>query len=198
MYNLNLQVKGYLGALDGTFIEVRVPEHEKGRYRTPKGQVAINVLGVYDPNMQFIMFLLDGKEVQWIVVFYVKPSTEKEDFEFLQAIITYATTGVFIWVKTPSLFLRDPTAKGMRHKSWHFFTTWKEIFGKDWGTGDQGSDLFKESNDIRQEEQEDTQECYVPTAEWNPEFRFVGPSEEPPISFNMSVDLTVNSPSVTK
>ncbi|KAK4400337.1 hypothetical protein Sango_1139800 [Sesamum angolense] len=29
--------KGCLGALDGTFIDVRVPEHEKGRYRTRKG-----------------------------------------------------------------------------------------------------------------------------------------------------------------
>ncbi|KAK4382575.1 hypothetical protein Sango_2860500 [Sesamum angolense] len=28
--------KGCLGALDGTFIDVRVPEHEKGRYRTRK------------------------------------------------------------------------------------------------------------------------------------------------------------------
>ncbi|KAL0405287.1 UNVERIFIED_CONTAM: hypothetical protein Slati_3842600 [Sesamum latifolium] len=38
--------KGCLGALDGTFVEVRVPDHEKGRYRIRKGQVAVNVLGV--------------------------------------------------------------------------------------------------------------------------------------------------------
>ncbi|KAK4383716.1 hypothetical protein Sango_2749900 [Sesamum angolense] len=53
--------KGCLGALDGTFIDVRVPEHEKGRYRTRKGQVAVNVLGVCNPNMQFI-FVLSGWE----------------------------------------------------------------------------------------------------------------------------------------
>ncbi|KAL0303511.1 UNVERIFIED_CONTAM: hypothetical protein Sradi_6219200 [Sesamum radiatum] len=35
---------GCLGALDGTFIDVRIPEHDKGRYRTRKGQVASNVL----------------------------------------------------------------------------------------------------------------------------------------------------------
>ncbi|KAK4400666.1 hypothetical protein Sango_1172700 [Sesamum angolense] len=29
--------KGCLGALDGTFIDVRVPEHKKGRYHTHKG-----------------------------------------------------------------------------------------------------------------------------------------------------------------
>ncbi|KAL2240716.1 UNVERIFIED_CONTAM: hypothetical protein Sindi_0712800 [Sesamum indicum] len=46
--------KGCLGVLDGTFIDVRVPEHEKGRYRTRKGHVALNVLGVCNPNMQFI------------------------------------------------------------------------------------------------------------------------------------------------
>ncbi|KAL0295556.1 UNVERIFIED_CONTAM: hypothetical protein Sangu_2507300 [Sesamum angustifolium] len=50
---------GCLGALDGTFIDVRVPLHEKGRYRTRKGQVAVNVLGVCNPNMQFIYVLSD-------------------------------------------------------------------------------------------------------------------------------------------
>ncbi|KAK4381054.1 hypothetical protein Sango_3004700 [Sesamum angolense] len=53
--------KGCLGALDGTFIDVRVPGHENGRYRTRKGQVAVNVLGVCNPNMQFI-FVLSGWE----------------------------------------------------------------------------------------------------------------------------------------
>ncbi|KAL0287099.1 UNVERIFIED_CONTAM: hypothetical protein Sradi_7131800 [Sesamum radiatum] len=53
--------KDCLGALDGTFINVRVPEHEKGRYRTRKGLVVVNVLGVCNPNMQFI-FVLSGWE----------------------------------------------------------------------------------------------------------------------------------------
>ena len=48
-----------MGALDETFIDVRVPEDEKGRYRTRKGHVAINVLGVCNPNMQFIYVLSD-------------------------------------------------------------------------------------------------------------------------------------------
>ncbi|KAL0453177.1 UNVERIFIED_CONTAM: hypothetical protein Slati_1295800 [Sesamum latifolium] len=53
--------KGCLGALDGTFIDVRVPEHEKGHYHTRKGDIAVNVLGVCNPNMQFI-FVLSGWE----------------------------------------------------------------------------------------------------------------------------------------
>ncbi|KAL0454243.1 UNVERIFIED_CONTAM: hypothetical protein Slati_0763500 [Sesamum latifolium] len=36
-------------------------DHEKGRYRTRKGQVAVNVLGVCNPNMQFI-YVLSGWE----------------------------------------------------------------------------------------------------------------------------------------
>ncbi|KAL2224335.1 UNVERIFIED_CONTAM: hypothetical protein Sindi_3031000, partial [Sesamum indicum] len=49
--------KGCLGALDGTFINVHVPEEEKGRCRSRKGHVAVNVLGVCNPNMQFIYML---------------------------------------------------------------------------------------------------------------------------------------------
>ncbi|KAL0460989.1 UNVERIFIED_CONTAM: hypothetical protein Slati_0726100 [Sesamum latifolium] len=53
--------KGCLGALDGTFIDVRVPKIKKGRYRTRKGHAAVNVLGVCNPNMQFI-YVLSGWE----------------------------------------------------------------------------------------------------------------------------------------
>ncbi|KAK4382415.1 hypothetical protein Sango_2873500 [Sesamum angolense] len=53
--------KGCLSALDGTFIDVQVPEHEKGHYHTCKGQVAVNVLGVSNSNIQFI-YILSGWE----------------------------------------------------------------------------------------------------------------------------------------
>ncbi|KAL0367477.1 UNVERIFIED_CONTAM: hypothetical protein Sradi_3637800 [Sesamum radiatum] len=53
--------KGCLGALDGTYIDVRVPEHEKGRYRTRKGHCAVNKFGICNPNMQFI-YILTGWE----------------------------------------------------------------------------------------------------------------------------------------
>ncbi|KAL0283248.1 UNVERIFIED_CONTAM: hypothetical protein Sangu_2902800 [Sesamum angustifolium] len=59
-YYVNLS-QGCLGALDGTLIDVQVPLHEIGRYRTRKGQIAVNVLSVCNPNMQFI-YALSGWE----------------------------------------------------------------------------------------------------------------------------------------
>ncbi|XP_060676222.1 protein ALP1-like isoform X1 [Ziziphus jujuba] len=53
--------KNCLGALDGTYIKVNVPEIDKPRYRTRKGEIATNVLGVCNPNMEFI-FVLPGWE----------------------------------------------------------------------------------------------------------------------------------------
>ncbi|KAL0463226.1 UNVERIFIED_CONTAM: hypothetical protein Slati_0210200 [Sesamum latifolium] len=54
-------LKGCLGALDGTYIDVRVPEVDKARYRTRKGHIAVNVLGVCNTNMEFI-YVLTGWE----------------------------------------------------------------------------------------------------------------------------------------
>ncbi|KAL6286747.1 hypothetical protein ACE6H2_011137 [Prunus campanulata] len=51
--------KKCLGALDGTYIRVRVPEQDKPRYRTRKGEVATNVLRVCTPDMKFI-FVFPG------------------------------------------------------------------------------------------------------------------------------------------
>ncbi|GFP94462.1 hypothetical protein PHJA_001590600, partial [Phtheirospermum japonicum] len=53
--------KGCLGALDGTYISVRVPLTQQPRYRTRKGGVAVNVLGVSDRNMRFV-YVLSGWE----------------------------------------------------------------------------------------------------------------------------------------
>ncbi|CAA0822655.1 Unknown protein, partial [Striga hermonthica] len=48
---------GCLGALDGTYINVRVPSKDRGRYRNRKGQLPVNVLGVCDRNMNFVYML---------------------------------------------------------------------------------------------------------------------------------------------
>ncbi|XP_048491189.1 uncharacterized protein LOC109133657 [Beta vulgaris subsp. vulgaris] len=53
--------KNCLGALDGTFVRVHVANEERGRYRTRKGNLAMNVLGVCTPNMEFV-FVLPGWE----------------------------------------------------------------------------------------------------------------------------------------
>ena len=50
-----------LGALDETYIKVHVLEMEKPKYRTRKGEIATNVLGVCNRNMEFI-FVLPGWE----------------------------------------------------------------------------------------------------------------------------------------
>ncbi|XP_073132709.1 uncharacterized protein [Henckelia pumila] len=53
--------KGCLGALDGTHIAVHVPCQQRAKYRTRKGSIAVNVLGVCDINMNFI-YVLTGWE----------------------------------------------------------------------------------------------------------------------------------------
>ncbi|XP_012855515.1 PREDICTED: uncharacterized protein LOC105974902 [Erythranthe guttata] len=53
--------KGCLGAVDGTFIKVRVELSEKPKYRSRKGEIAVNVLGVCDRNCNFI-YILSGWE----------------------------------------------------------------------------------------------------------------------------------------
>ncbi|XP_042012353.1 uncharacterized protein LOC121760805 [Salvia splendens] len=54
-------IKGCLGALDGTHINVLVSNEDKPRYRTRKGQIATNTLAMCDRNMQFV-YLLAGWE----------------------------------------------------------------------------------------------------------------------------------------
>lgn len=53
--------KNCLGALDGTYIKVNVLEADIPRYRTRKGELATNVLGVCSKDMQFI-YVLAGWE----------------------------------------------------------------------------------------------------------------------------------------
>ncbi|PPD98525.1 hypothetical protein GOBAR_DD04434 [Gossypium barbadense] len=53
--------KNCLGALDGTHIKIRVPTVDKPRYRTRKGDIATNTLGVCTPEMQFV-YVLPGWE----------------------------------------------------------------------------------------------------------------------------------------
>ena len=47
-----------LGALDGAYIKVNVPESDWARYRTSKGEVATNVLGVCGTKGDFVYVLV--------------------------------------------------------------------------------------------------------------------------------------------
>ncbi|KAK4394008.1 hypothetical protein Sango_1871600 [Sesamum angolense] len=66
--------KGCLGALDGTYIEVHVPDSDKGRYRSRKGQISTNVLGLCNLQGMFIYVLscwkgsaVDGRVLRDVV-----------------------------------------------------------------------------------------------------------------------------------
>nr|KAJ0200918.1 hypothetical protein LSAT_V11C600330080 [Lactuca sativa] len=53
--------QGCLGAIDGTYREVNVLDSDKPRYRTRKGSIAMNVLGVCNRDMNFV-YVLAGWE----------------------------------------------------------------------------------------------------------------------------------------
>nr|XP_017250299.1 PREDICTED: uncharacterized protein LOC108220916 isoform X3 [Daucus carota subsp. sativus] len=53
--------KNCLGALNGTYVSVQVPSKDRESYRTRKGHLAMNVLGVCSPDLQFI-YVLPGLE----------------------------------------------------------------------------------------------------------------------------------------
>ncbi|KAJ9558021.1 hypothetical protein OSB04_012635 [Centaurea solstitialis] len=59
--NITIEEQGCLGAIDGTYIEVTVPESDKPRYRTRKGHIATNVLGVCTRDLKFV-YVLAGWE----------------------------------------------------------------------------------------------------------------------------------------
>ncbi|CAN1825000.1 hypothetical protein LINPERHAP1_LOCUS30983, partial [Linum perenne] len=50
-----------LGALDGTHVKVRTTIVDQPKYRNRKGEVSINVLGVCNPDGEFI-YCLSGWE----------------------------------------------------------------------------------------------------------------------------------------
>ncbi|XP_068329696.1 protein ANTAGONIST OF LIKE HETEROCHROMATIN PROTEIN 1-like [Pyrus communis] len=56
-----LIIIGCLGALDGTYIGVTVPDVDRPRYRTRKGHIATNVLGVCTHDLKFV-YVLSGWE----------------------------------------------------------------------------------------------------------------------------------------
>ncbi|KAL1548831.1 hypothetical protein AAHA92_17015 [Salvia divinorum] len=53
--------KGCLGALDGTYINIQVPNADKPRYRSRKGQICTNTLAACDRRMRFV-YVLAGWE----------------------------------------------------------------------------------------------------------------------------------------
>ncbi|KAL4035776.1 hypothetical protein IC575_004483 [Cucumis melo] len=50
-----------LGALDGTYIKVNIPETDRPTFRTRKGEIATNVLGMCDTKGDFVYVLVGWK-----------------------------------------------------------------------------------------------------------------------------------------
>ncbi|KAL0290075.1 UNVERIFIED_CONTAM: hypothetical protein Sangu_2589800 [Sesamum angustifolium] len=188
--------KGCLGALDGTFIDVRVQLHEKGRYRTRKRQVAVNGLGVCNPNMQFI-YVLSGWEGSAADSRVLRDAIHRDGGLCVPSAFHLTLYWWKVYVAdlpADSAALRiDPSAKGMRYKPWPLFLAWCEIFGKDRATRERGCDPKKVAANKVAPEVSDAQD-YVPTAEWNPETGFHGLDEEQPHSYNMNCDPTALVP----
>ena len=55
---ISYALQNFLGALDGMYIKVDIPTSEQAKYRTHKGEVATNVLGVCDMKGDFIYVLV--------------------------------------------------------------------------------------------------------------------------------------------
>ncbi|KAL0456062.1 UNVERIFIED_CONTAM: hypothetical protein Slati_0945400 [Sesamum latifolium] len=90
--------EGCLGALDGTYVDVRVKAEDRARYRTRKGSIAVNVLSVCDRDMRFIYVLAGWKVVPLIV----------EYFEMLLP--------VQLALKYLELLMDDEASKGVRRR----------------------------------------------------------------------------------
>ncbi|KAK4384526.1 hypothetical protein Sango_3052700 [Sesamum angolense] len=229
--------KGRLGALDGAFVDVRVPEHEKDHYRTRNYYLCDNGYanmegyltpyrdvwyhlhewdhGVGGPQNKEELFnlkhssaqnankgLLGNMDVDFQSTAYVNNWEDDAQLEaqmkrafphshikakphitsklhmwkkHYSTLVTMTTKSGLGWDKSCQMVIVeddkacdefveiDPSAKGMRYKSWPFFPDWCNIF-----------------------------------AEWNPETDFNGDDKQLPHSFNMNCGPTVYLSSATK
>ncbi|KAK2654022.1 hypothetical protein Ddye_013878 [Dipteronia dyeriana] len=105
-----------LGALDGTFMKIHVPEVDKPRFRSRKGEIATNVLGVCSRYIIFT-FILPGWECS------------TSDSRVLRDALTRPTC---LKVSTGK---HHKHAEGSRGKNFPLYERLANIFGKDRATG---------------------------------------------------------------
>lgn len=79
--------KSCLGALDGTHVKVTVPTKLKGRYRSRKGEIVTNVLGVCAPTCSLYMSYLVGRVLHMTSVCFKMPSRGRMDYVSLKVAI---------------------------------------------------------------------------------------------------------------
>ncbi|KAL0401316.1 UNVERIFIED_CONTAM: hypothetical protein Slati_4161500 [Sesamum latifolium] len=87
----------------------------------------------------------------------------------------------------------DSSARTMRYKSWPFFSAWREIFGKDRAVGEVTVEVHPTVNDTDTEAETETQEYYVPTAEWCPGVGYIGNDNGTPGDNQENVDRNATS-----
>ncbi|KAL0401727.1 UNVERIFIED_CONTAM: hypothetical protein Slati_4202600 [Sesamum latifolium] len=92
----------------------------------------------------------------------------------------------------------DPTAKSMRFKSFPYFSVWHEIFEKGQATGDRAKDGKATADTVLEEEAMETQDYYVPIADWNPEEGFIINDGNQTPRAQMNINPTTNSSSAPK
>ncbi|KAL0423566.1 UNVERIFIED_CONTAM: hypothetical protein Sradi_0891400 [Sesamum radiatum] len=66
----------------------------------------------------------------------------------------------------------DPTTRTTRYKTWSFFLAWRGIFGKDRANGEVTRDANKKVDPPPSLVDNDPTDCYVPMAEWCPNFGY--------------------------
>ncbi|KAK4431046.1 hypothetical protein Salat_0866600 [Sesamum alatum] len=87
----------------------------------------------------------------------------------------------------------------MRYKSWPFFPAWREIFGKDRAVGDKIY-VGQYTNDVTpvvdladDEVDNETLDCYVPTAEWCPNTGYADNDTGTNADTQANIDVNVTS-----
>ncbi|KAL0561507.1 hypothetical protein IC582_001937 [Cucumis melo] len=86
------RVPNFLGALDGTYIKANVPTGDRPTFRTRKGEIATNVLGVCNTKGDFVYVLAGWKDPQHTRGFYVMPFHEKMDYKCQRVYLIYNKT----------------------------------------------------------------------------------------------------------
>ncbi|KAK3206159.1 hypothetical protein Dsin_020205 [Dipteronia sinensis] len=94
MSRRHLSKKKNCGALDGTYIKVNVLASDRPRYWIRKNEIATNMLGVVLPDMQFIMFCLDGRVQLLTLEFYEMLYLGRMGLKFHKDITYYAILGI--------------------------------------------------------------------------------------------------------
>ncbi|KAK4410259.1 hypothetical protein Sango_0098900 [Sesamum angolense] len=182
------QYQGYLGALDGTFIDVRIPEADKCHYCTRKGHIIVNVLGVCNMNTQFI-YMLTGWE------------GSAADSRVLRDVITRPDE---LRVPTGKYYLCDNSYTNGDG----FLMPYRGVTChlREWDRGAKGPQTKEELFNLKHSSARNISECtfrllkdyYVPTAEWNLREGFVSNDGGPVQPSQMNVDPTANSSTATK